>query len=66
MCHRQSGDCLGIIRLSPLFSQISFLNMLSGVEVNSAGEMVFPCLTRLLILLIILFSRLFRQLFLFF
>ena len=36
---------------TPLFSQLNLLNMLSSVAVNSLGEMVFPCLTPLLILI---------------
>ena len=36
---------------TPLFSQFNLLNMLSNVAVNSLGEMVFPCLTPLLILI---------------
>ena len=36
----------------PLFSQFNLLNMLSNVAVNSLGEMVSPCLTPLLILIV--------------
>ena len=37
---------------TPLFSQFNLLNMLSNVAVNSLGEMVSPCLTPLLILIL--------------
>ena len=31
--------------ISPLFSMFNFLNMLSGLSVNTLGEMKDPCLT---------------------
>ena len=37
---------------TPLFSQFNLLNVLSNVAVNSLGEMVSPCLTPLLILIV--------------
>ena len=37
---------------TPLFSLFNLLNMLSNVAVNSLGEMVSPCLTPLLILIL--------------
>ena len=37
---------------TPLFSQFNLLNMLSNIAVNSLGEMVSPCLTSLLILIL--------------
>ena len=36
----------------PLFSQLNLLNMISSVAVNSLGEIVSPCLTPFLILII--------------
>ena len=36
---------------TPLFSQFNILNMLFNVAVNALGEMVYPCLTPLLILI---------------
>ena len=37
---------------TPLFSEYNLLNMLSNVAVNSLGEMVSPCLTPLLIVIL--------------
>ena len=37
---------------TPLFSQFNLLNRLSNVAVNSLGEMVSPCITPLLILIL--------------